>query len=225
VCIKIETNNFILSGEKSCTLYDKTFIIIYYKQNRKKSFVNYVFKITIGGFNKMFEHWSEYVHQNWEAFSSIRKSGESKHYFVPILSEEMDETIENIQDDLEIVFPKDLLMFLKEIGSGYFWINVQDKIGIYKILSLDELYDLYYSDEDEDEEEDEDEDWFITYRLSAWDNLEDQLLAFCVFGEEDSLLYYALDDGGIYYLSRNMKIAESFEEFLVLLDNKVDYFL
>ena len=169
----------------------------------------------------MFEHWSEYVHQNWEAFSAIRKSGESKHYFVPILSEEMDETIENIQDDLEIVFPKDLLLFLKEIGSGYFWINVQDKIGIYKILSLDELYDLYYSDEDEDEEE----DWFITYRLSAWDNLEDQLLAFCVFGEEDSLLYYALDDGGIYYLSRNMKIAESLEEFLVLLDNKVDYFL
>ena len=95
----------------------------------------------------------------------------------------------------------------------------------YKILSLDELYDLYYSDEDEDEEEDEDEDWFITYRLSAWDNLEDQLLAFCVFGEEDSLLYYALDDGGIYYLSRNTKIAESLEEFLVLLDNKVDYFL
>lgn len=142
----------------------------------------------------MFERWSEYVHQNWEAFSAIRKSGESKHYFVPILSEEMDETIENIQDDLEIVFPKDLLLFLKEIGSGYFWINVQDKIGIYKILSLDELYDLYYSDEDE--EEDEEEDWFITYRLSAWDNLEDQLLAFCVFGEEDSLLYYALDDGG-----------------------------
>ena len=173
----------------------------------------------------MFERWSEYVHQNWEAFSAIRRSGESKHYFVPILSEEMDETIENIQDDLEIVFPKDLLMFLKEVGSGYFWINVQDKIGIYKILSLDELYDLYYSDEDEDEEEDEDEDWFITYRLSAWDNLEDQLLAFCVFGEEESLLYYALDDGGIYYLSRNTKIAESLEEFLVLLDNKVDYFL
>ena len=74
----------------------------------------------------MFERWSEYVHQNWEAFSAIRKSGESKHYFVPILSEEMDETIENIQDDLEIVFPKDLLLFLKEIGSGYFWINVQD---------------------------------------------------------------------------------------------------
>lgn len=214
-----------MSGEKSCTLYDKTFIIIYYKQNRKKSFVNFVFKITIGGFKKMFERWSEYVHQNWEAFSAIRRSGESKHYFVPILSEEMDETIENIQDDLEIVFPKDLLLFLKEIGSGYFWINVQDKIGIYKILSLDELYDLYYSDEDEDEEEDEDEDWFITYRLSAWDNLEDQLLAFCVFGEEDSLLYYALDDGGIYYLSRNTKIAESLEEFLVLLDNKVDYFL
>ena len=171
----------------------------------------------------MFENWSEYVHHNWEEFSSIRKSGKSKHYFVPILSEEVDDTIENIQDDLEIVFPKDLLLFLKEIGSGYFWINVQDKIGIYKILSLDELYDLYYSDEDE--EEDEEEDWFITYRLSAWDNLEDQLLAFCVFGEEDSLLYYALDDGGIYYLSRNMKIAESLEEFLVLLDNKVDYFI
>ena len=171
----------------------------------------------------MFENWSEYVHHNWEEFSSIRKSGKSKHYFVPILSEEVDDTIENIQDDLEIVFPKDLLLFLKEIGSGYFWINVQDKIGIYKILSLDELYDLYYSDEDE--EEDEEEDWFITYRLSAWDNLEDQLLAFCIFGEEDSLLYYAMDDGGIYYLSRNMKIAESLEEFLVLLDNKVDYFI
>ena len=169
----------------------------------------------------MFENWSEYVHHNWEEFSSIRKSGKSKHYFVPILSEEVDDTIENIQDDLEIVFPKDLLLFLKEIGSGYFWINVQDKIGIYNMLSLNQIYDLYYSDE----EEDEDEDWFITYRRSAWDNLEDQLLAFCIFGEEDSLLYYAMDDGGIYYLSRNMKIAESLEEFLVLLDNKVDYFI
>ena len=169
----------------------------------------------------MFENWSEYVHHNWEEFSSIRKSGKSKHYFVPILSEEVDDTIENIQDDLEIVFPKDLLLFLKEIGSGYFWINVQDKIGIYNMLSLNQIYDLYYSDEDEDE----DEDWFITYRRSAWDNLEDQLLAFCIFGEEDSLLYYAMDDGGIYYLSRNMKIAESLEEFLVLLDNKVDYFI
>ena len=173
----------------------------------------------------MFENWSEYVHHNWEEFSSIRKSGKSKHYFVPILSEEVDDTIENIQDDLEIVFPKDLLLFLKEIGSGYFWINVQDKIGIYNMLSLNQIYDLYYSDEEEDEDEDEDEDWFITYRRSAWDNLEDQLLAFCIFGEEDSLLYYAMDDGGIYYLSRNMKIAESLEEFLVLLDNKVDYFI
>lgn len=86
------------------------------------------------------------------------------------------------------------------------------------MLSLNEIYDLYYPDEDEEE------DWFITYRQSAWDNLECQLLAFCIFGEEDSLLYYAMDDGGIYYLSRNMKIAESLKEFLFLLDNKVDYF-
>ncbi len=75
----------------------------------------------------MFKNWSEYVHHNWEEFSSIRKS---KHYFVPILSEEVDDTIENIQDDLEIVFPKDLLLFLKEIGSGYFWINVQDNLRV-----------------------------------------------------------------------------------------------
>ena len=44
-------------------------------------------------------------------------------------------------------------------------------------------------------------------------------------GEEDSLLYVGNTDGSIYYVSPTRKIANSFEDFLKLLDNKVDYFM
>ena len=69
-------------------------------------------------------------------------------------------------------------------------------------------------------------DDFATYRENAWNNLEDNsLLTFCLFGEEDSLLYIGLSDGAIYYLSPRYKIANSLNEFLELLDQTVDYFL
>ncbi|MCM1184845.1 MAG: SMI1/KNR4 family protein [Roseburia sp.] len=165
----------------------------------------------------VFENWSKYVYRNWETFSEIKNEGKCKHYFVQIPSEEISNKVEDLEKDLKIAFPRDLILFFKEVGAGYFWISAKDKIGIYNILSPSEIYDLYYPDEEED--------WFATYRMSAWDNLENHLIAFCVFGEEDSLLYYAIDNGGIYYLSKGQKIADSLEEFLTLLDNEVDYFM
>lgn len=64
------------------------------------------------------------------------------------------------------------------------------------------------------------------YRENAWNNMdENKLLAFCLFGEEDSLLYIGLSDGAVYYLSARRKIADSLNEFFDLLDKDVDYFM
>lgn len=54
---------------------------------------------------------------------------------------------------------------------------------------------------------------------------ENKLLAFCLFGEEDSLLYIGLSDGAVYYLSTRRKIADSLNEFFDLLEKDVDYFM
>lgn len=82
-----------------------------------------------------------------------------------------------------------------------------------------ELLELYF------EPEEGAEDLWITFRRSAWENLENSaLLAFCGYGDEDSLLYLGLCDGAVYYLSARQKIANTLEEFLDRLDEKVDYF-
>ena len=81
--------------------------------------------------------------------------------------------------------------------------------------------DLYFEPDQEEIPDD-----FITYRQNAWENLENsKLLAFCLFGEEDSLLYIGVEDGAIYYLSPARKIADSLSNFLELLDQEVDYFI
>lgn len=83
-----------------------------------------------------------------------------------------------------------------------------------------ELLELYFEPEEEGAE-----DLWITFRRSAWENLENSaLLAFCGYGDEDSLLYLGLCDGAVYYLSARQKIANTLEEFLDRLDEKVDYF-
>ena len=72
------------------------------------------------------------------------------------------------------------------------------------------MLDLYFEPDVEGVPDD-----FITYRESAWENLESsRLLAFCLFGEEDSLLYIGATDGAIYYLSSARKIANSFYELI-----------
>ena len=81
--------------------------------------------------------------------------------------------------------------------------------------------DLYFEPDSEEIPDD-----FITYRQNAWENLEEnKLLAFCLFGEEDSLLYISVEDGAIYYLSAAYKIADSLSDFLASLDQEVDYFI
>lgn len=112
-------------------------------------------------------------------------------------------------------------IFYKEIGFGFLWLNLKQKKGLYRILSPEELLDLYFEPDDDNAPDD-----FITYRENAWNNLEEnKLLAFCLFGEEDSLLYIGLSDGAVYYLSTRYKIADSLNEFLDLIDEKCDYFL
>ena len=81
--------------------------------------------------------------------------------------------------------------------------------------------DLYFEPDSEEIPDD-----FITYRQNAWENLEEnKLLAFCLFGEEDSLLYISVEDGAIYYLSTAYKIADSLSDCLASLDQEVDYFI
>lgn len=164
-----------------------------------------------------FEKWNKYVHNTWEEFSIYKNKEEGKHFFVHIDPTELQRTIDNIEKKLHIEFPQELELFFTQIGEGYCWANTKQKIGIYNILSPDGMDCIYFPDEEED--------WFITYRKRAWDNLEEKLLAFCIMGEEDSLLYYDINGGGIYYLSRSRKIADSLSEFLTLLDNQVDYFI
>ena len=126
-----------------------------------------------------------------------------------------------MQYQLEINIPEELRVFYQDVGCGFLWLNQKQKKGLYRILSPEEILDIYFEPDNEEMTDD-----FITYRQSAWENLEEnQLLAFCLFGEEDSLLYIGAIDGAVYYLSSAHKIAESFYAFLTLLDKEVDYFI
>lgn len=158
-----------------------------------------------------------YIHQNWE---DISEHGSDKHYFVQI-SDDIEKSFSEVQHQLEIEIPEELKEFYKKIGYGFLWFGLKQKKGMYRILSPQEISDLYFEPDD-----DEFDDDFITYRRNAWENLEENtLLAFCLFGEEDSLLYMGITDGAIYYLSPARKIADSLGDFLNLLDKEVDYFM
>ena len=103
---------------------------------------------------------------------------------------------------------------------GFFG-SALSKRRAFRILSPQEILDLYFEPDDDASDDD-----FITYRENAWENLEENaLLAFCLFGEEDSMLYMGITDGAIYYLSPAHKIADSLCDFLNLLDKEVDYFM
>ena len=124
-------------------------------------------------------------------------------------------------NQLEIEIPEELRTFYKNFGYGFLWFNLKQKKGIYRVLAPEEILDLYFEPDHEEIPDD-----FITYRQIAWENLEEnKLLAFCLFGEEDSLLYIGAADGTIYYLSPAYKIADSLSDFLASLDQKVDYFI
>ena len=159
----------------------------------------------------------KYVHQNWE---DIPKHRNEKYYFVPI-SDDMDKHFLEVENQLEIEIPEELKAFYESIGYGFLWFGLKQKKGLYRILSPEEILDLYFEPDEEGILDD-----FITYRENAWRNLEEnRLLAFCLFGEEDSLLYIGLMDGAVYYLSSARKIANSLYGFLGLLDKEVDYFM
>lgn len=159
----------------------------------------------------------KYVHQNWEDISEHRNE---KYYFVQV-SDDIEKHFSEVQYQLEIEIPEELKGFYKNIGYGFLWFGLKQKKGIYRILSPQEILDLYFEPDNEEVPDD-----FITYRENVWGNLEEnRLLAFCLFGEEDSLLYMGLTDGAVYYLSSTRKIANSLYDFLGLLDKEIDYFI
>ena len=158
-----------------------------------------------------------YTHPNWDDAPHCKSE---KYYFVKSDTVDIENAFSEIKYQLSVDVPEDLKSFYKEIGFGFLWFNLKQKKGIYRILSPEELLDLYFEPDDDKTPDD-----FITYRESAWYNLEENhLLAFCLFGEEDSLLYIGTTDMAIYYLSPQRKIANSLSEFLQSLDIKVDYF-
>ena len=169
----------------------------------------------------MFEKWSRYVHTDWSAFRSGVQSGIARHYFVPVDFSKEGQNILDIEDELSIAFPKDFREFYRETGFGFLCADDSGKKGHYRVFAPGELLDLYFEPEDEDGE-----DLYITFRMRAWENLEENhLLAFCTFGDEDSLIYVGVNDGAVYYLSAARKIAESLYDFLALLDEEADYFI
>lgn len=167
------------------------------------------------------EMLKKYVHHNWE---DIRQADADPYYFVKI--GDMQKAESDIQFELSVAIPEDLKTFYQEIGFGFLCFHLKQKKGLYRVLSPEELLDLYFEPDDEEMSDDEEMvDEFITYREWAWKNLEENnLLAFCLFGEEDSLLYIGVLDNAVYYLSSTYKIANSLGEFLELLDDEVDYF-
>ena len=90
-----------------------------------------------------------------------------------------------MEEELEITLPADLLTFYREVGVGFLWAGEPRKKGHYRVFSPGELLELYFEPEEEGAE-----DLWMTFRQSAWENLENSaLLAFCDYGDEDSLLY------------------------------------
>ena len=165
----------------------------------------------------MVETLKKYVHQNWDDISECRSE---KYYFVKLF-DDMEKDFSEVQYQLEIDIPEELRAFYEKLGYGFLLFNLKQKKGIYRILSPKEILDLYFEPEPEGTP-----DEFITYRENAWENLEgSKLLAFCLFGEEDSLLYVGVTDGAVYYLSSARKIANSLYDFIELLDKEADYFI
>lgn len=165
----------------------------------------------------MDEQLKRYVHQNWDDISVCRNE---KYYFVQA-SDDIENIFSEVQYQLEVEIPEKLRAFYKNFGRGFLWFNLKQKKGIYRVLAPEEILDLYFEPENKEIPDD-----YITYRQNAWENLEEnKLLAFCLFGEEDSLLYIGVSDGAIYYLSPTYKIADSLSDFLELLDKEVDYFM
>lgn len=158
-----------------------------------------------------------YTHSNWD---DVPRCKSEKYYFVKNDAIGIEKAFSEVKYQLSVDVPESLQTFYKEVGFGFLWFNLKQKKGIYRILSPEELLDLYFEPDDDKIPDD-----FITYRENAWNNLEENgLLAFCLFGEEDSLLYIGISDMAIYYLSPKHKIANSLAEFLQSLDIKVDYF-
>ena len=165
----------------------------------------------------MDELLKKYVHQNWDDISDHRND---KYYFVQA-SDDMETVFSEVRYQLEAEIPETLKAFYRNFGCGFLWLNQKQKKGLYRILSPEEILDLYFEPDSGEIPDD-----FITYRQNAWENLEEnKLLAFCLFGEEDSLLYISVEDGAIYYLSTAYKIADSLSDCLASLDQEVDYFI
>lgn len=128
---------------------------------------------------------------NWDDISKCR---EDKYYFCKIDSNLENDFVE-VQYQLEIEIPEELKLFYKNIGFGFLWFNLKQKKGFYRILSPEEMLDLYFEPEAE-----ETPDGFITYRENVWEKLEtNKLLAFCLFGEEDSIgIWMGMEEEPIY---------------------------
>ena len=61
-----------------------------------------------------FAKWKQYIHPDW---SELRQSG-ARHYFKAIDLSEERRHIQDLEEELEITLPADLLTFYREIGIG-----------------------------------------------------------------------------------------------------------
>ena len=97
------------------------------------------------------EELKEYIHSDWSETAECRND---KYYFVRTDADELEDVFAEIKYQLSEEVPDDLKRFYKEVGFGFLWFGFKQKKGIYRVLSPEELLDLYFEPEDEGEPDD-----------------------------------------------------------------------
>ena len=92
------------------------------------------------------EELKEYIHSDWSETAECRND---KYYFVRTDADELEDVFTEIKYQMSEEVPDDLKRFYKEVGFGFLWFGFKQKKGIYRVLSPEELLDLYFEPEDE----------------------------------------------------------------------------
>jgi hypothetical protein len=137
------------------------------------------------------------------------KALKSKHSFYSLLNQD----IVHAENRLGIRFPEELREFYQEIGYGFLWNESADMIN--RLMDPGSVADFHLSE-----------------GIYEGQNVEEHYESnFLVFFEVSEVSYIAIDlsmknqkgESPIYYL--DSKIADSLEEFLMRLDENMDYYL
>lgn len=78
-----------------------------------------------------FAKWKQYIHPDW---SELRQSG-ARHYFKAIDLPAEQCHIQDLEEELEITLPADLMAFYQEVGIGFLWAGEPRKKGHYRVFS------------------------------------------------------------------------------------------